>query len=146
MPYALAIIAILLIVSGARGTYGDLKKLLVSDFTGDNNFMYWIAALGAVGVIGYVPQLEKFSRAFITLILISMILSQQGFAQKFLDAIGHISSGGDNAGSGSGSGPMEITVNPSGATANPLNTDMLGNTIREFQGITDFFKSFQFGG
>lgn len=90
MPFALGIIGILLIVAGARGTYGDLKNLLMEDFTGSGNFFYWIIALGVAGSAGYVPGLEKVSRAFMALLIISMILANGrngGFFQKFTQAL-----------------------------------------------------------
>jgi hypothetical protein len=99
MPFALATIGLLLIIAGARGTYGDLKKLLVSDFTGENNFFYWIASIGAVGTIGYIPDFEKFSRTFIALIIIAMIIRQEGFFDKFVSALKNLqASDGDSGG------------------------------------------------
>ena len=81
------VIGLLLIVSGARGTYPQLKALLISDFTGQGNFLNWIVAIGAVGIVGYVPELQKFSRMFLVLLLVSLFLSQQGFFTKFQAAV-----------------------------------------------------------
>lgn len=87
MPFALLVIAILLVVTGARGTYPQLKTLLIQDFTGQHNFLNWIVALGAVGLLGYVPDLQKFSRAMLALIIICLFLSEKGFFTKFQQAI-----------------------------------------------------------
>jgi hypothetical protein len=87
MPFALIVLAVLLIVSGARGTYPQLKALLIADFTGQHNFLNWIVALGAVGLLGYVPELQKFSRAFLTLLIVCLFLSEKGFFTKFQQAI-----------------------------------------------------------
>lgn len=87
MPFALIVIAVLLIVSGARGTYPQLKVLLIADFTGQHNFMNWIVALGAVGLLGYVPELQKFSRMFLALLIVSLFLAEKGFFAKFQQAI-----------------------------------------------------------
>lgn len=87
MPFLLVVIAILLIVTGARGTYPQLTALLKSDFTGPHNFGNWIIALGALGLMGYVPELQKFSRAMLALVMIALFLSQRGFFTQFQAAI-----------------------------------------------------------
>lgn len=94
MPFALGIIGLLLIISGARGTYGQLKELLVDDFTGEGNFFYWIVALGVVGSIGYIQGLERFSRTFMALIILAMILSNRGFFNRFMEALQSLKSAG----------------------------------------------------
>ena len=87
MPFALITIGLLLIVSGARGTYPQLKALLISDFTGQGNFMVWMLAIGATGMVGYIPRLETLSRVFLSLVFVSMLLSQRGFFTRFQAAI-----------------------------------------------------------
>jgi hypothetical protein len=87
MPFLLVVIAILLIVTGARGTYPQLAQLLKSDFTGSHNFGNWIIAFGAVGLVGYVPDLQKFSRMFLTLLMVALFLSERGFFTRFQQAI-----------------------------------------------------------
>ena len=87
MPYALLFIGTVLIVAGIRNTQGQLGKLLVSDFTGAGNFIYWIIAIIVIGSIGYIQGFEKFSRAFMTLIIVGLLLSNQGFFTQFLSAI-----------------------------------------------------------
>lgn len=97
MPFALITIALMLIVAGAKGTYGKLKDLLVSDFTGSGNFLYWIVAIGTVGAVGYIPGAEKFSRAFLVLILVAIVLSHRGFFNQFNSALAELGSA-SNAG------------------------------------------------
>lgn len=87
MPFALTIIGLLLVVTGFQNTHAQLGKQITSDFTGKNNFIYWIAALGAVGALGYVKELEPFSRAFLVLILIGIFLSNKGFFSQFNAAL-----------------------------------------------------------
>jgi hypothetical protein len=77
MPFALVFIGLLMIVSGAKNTYKEFGAQLVTDFTGDQNFLWWVVALGGVGALGYYAPLRGFSRAFIALILIAMMLAQQ---------------------------------------------------------------------
>lgn len=87
MPFALSIIGILLIVVGFQNTYKEFGKQLASDFTGDNNFIYWIASLGVIGALGYIESLKKFSRIFMALIIIVMVLVNRGLFDKLMQAI-----------------------------------------------------------
>lgn len=113
MPFALATIGLLLIIAGARGTSGDLKKLLVEDFTGDKNFFMWIISIGSAGALGYIPDFRQFSRAFMALIIIAMVLSQRGFFNKFVSAF-------DNVGSSDA----------------PDNPNSLENLLNDFRGFS----------
>jgi hypothetical protein len=83
MPFALVGIGLILIVTGVRDTYGQLGAQLTKDFTGSQNFTVWILAIGSVGALGYVRELRTFSHYFLALILLSLILANQGFFQKF---------------------------------------------------------------
>ena len=87
MPYALVTIGLILVITGARDTQAALAKELREDFTGEGNFLWWITAIGSVGALGYLEPLRAFSRIFMTLILVSMILSNEGFFNKFIDAM-----------------------------------------------------------
>lgn len=92
MPFALVFIGLILIVTGAKDTYSAFGKQVVSDFTGPGNFTFWLASLGAVGALGYISPLRKFSTAFMALIIVAMVLangnpkaSGGGFFQKIQD-------------------------------------------------------------
>lgn len=118
MPFALAIIGIVLVVAGSRGmgNVRALSQLLVGDFTGQNNFLTWIFAIGMIGMIGYVPGLEKFSRAFLILLFVVLLLATRGgFLARIREAF-------QNAGSGSGTGTTAGTGSQIGnAVAGTLN-------------------------
>lgn len=100
MPFALILIGLVLVIASARGTLKDLGALLKGDFTGEGNFFLWLIALGVLGMIGYYKPAEKFSRAFMTLVLLAMVLSNAGFFRKLVDALAAVTDGG-SAGSGS---------------------------------------------
>lgn len=87
MPLALLFAGVVLISAGVRGTQDDLFELLKGDLTGPNNFMVWLAALGAVGATGYIPGLAPVSRAMLVLVLIVLILSNRGFFSQFTNAV-----------------------------------------------------------
>lgn len=78
MPFALVIIGLLAIVTSARDTQDAFAAELRTDFTGPpkDNFIWWLAALGSVGALGYVKPLAPFSKAFLVLIFVVMILAQ----------------------------------------------------------------------
>lgn len=87
MPFALVLVGIMLVVVGARGTYAQFGAQVRQDFTGQKNFTVWILALFTVGAVGYAPQFRTFSRYFMALIIIALILSNKGFFQNLLNAI-----------------------------------------------------------
>lgn len=115
MSFALLIIGITLIVAAVRNTQDTLVSLVVGDFSGDGNFVYWVVALLLVGSIGYVPRLKPLSDGFLVLILLALILSRGdpkkniggGFFKQFTDAIGTTKATG-------GTAPVSVTVGPSG--------------------------------
>lgn len=87
MQFALVTIGLMMIISGARDTYAAFGKELVEDFTGPGNFLYWLVALGFLGAIGSIPQFRSFSRAFMALVLISMVIANRGVAAQLSEAI-----------------------------------------------------------
>lgn len=99
MPFALVTIGLLMIVVGARGTHRAFGAQLATDFTGDRNFLYWIAAIGSVGALGYIETFRTFSHVFMSLIIVAMFLGNEGFFAKLKDAIdkGPIGSSGSVA-------------------------------------------------
>lgn len=87
MPFALVIIGLVMIVTGARDTYAAFGAQVRKDFTGPGNFTFWLASLGAVGAVGYVPKLKPLAIAFMTLIIVAMLLSNRGFFAKLQEAL-----------------------------------------------------------
>lgn len=71
-----------MILTGVKNTYAQFGSTVAGDFTGKGNFTYWLASLGAVGALGYIDALREFSRYFMALIIIAMVLANKGlFAQ-----------------------------------------------------------------
>lgn len=85
MPFALVFIGLIMIVTGAKGTQSALGRQLVSDFTGKGNFFYWFAALGVLGALGSIPGFKPFSRMFMTLVIVAMVLRNGGVFSKFTE-------------------------------------------------------------
>ena len=93
MPFAFALVGIVLLVSGVRGSSAELVGLVKDDLTGDNNFVYWIVAVGALGALGYIDSLRTFSRALLALVFVVLVLTEGkkagsgGLFSKFTQAI-----------------------------------------------------------
>lgn len=87
MPFALVIFGLVMIVTGVKGTIKPLGAQLVKDFTGSGNFFYWFAAIGAVGATGSIPGFKNFSRMFMTLIIVAMVIKNGGVFDQFMNAI-----------------------------------------------------------
>ena len=80
MSFVLLIIGAVLLMSAIRGTNDQLFGLLKNDFTGPNNFIYWLLSIVVVGSLGYVPKLKPLSTAFLALIIIALIFSKKNAA------------------------------------------------------------------
>lgn len=83
MPFVFLVVGIVMIVSAVRGTSDQLLTLWKGDFTGPNNYLYWMVSILIIGAIGYAPKLRGLSRAFLVLVIIVLFLSNKGFFQKF---------------------------------------------------------------
>lgn len=87
MPFALLIIGLIFIVTGVKGTTGAMSRQLAKDFTGSGNFLYWFAAIGSVGALGAIPSFKNFSRVFMTLILVAMVIRNGGVFDNIIRTI-----------------------------------------------------------
>lgn len=87
MAFVLVVAGLLMIVTGARGTYAAFGAQVASEFQGQNNFLYWIAGIGGVGAVGYIPPLQTFSRLFMALIIIGMVLANRGIFAQLTSAL-----------------------------------------------------------
>jgi hypothetical protein len=115
MPFLLIIVGTFMVVSAARGTHQQLATLVKGDFSGPNNFVYWVLAILIVGSIGYVPKVKPFSVMFLALIIIVMFLRSGdpatgagGFFDKFMQGIGATNSTPTTNASNSGSNGGQI--------------------------------------
>ena len=128
MPYAFIVLGLLMIVTGARNTFRQFGAQVAGDFTGPGNFTYWIASLGGVGALGYVRVLRPFSIAFMTLIVIALILARQGLFPKLTEAL----AAGPKA-----PNPVPATPSPGGYTSPGGHTGVLG-WMNQPGGLLDF--------
>lgn len=82
MPFALALVAIILIVTGIRGTISAFLSEFVHDVEG---VLVAAVAIFIIGAIGYIPGLKKISDGFLVLVLLAMVLTnaKNGLFQQF---------------------------------------------------------------
>jgi len=79
MAFALLIIGAVLLIAAVRGTTDGpegLYALLVGDFTGPANFVYWAVAILLIGALGYIPKLKAFSVALLALVVLVLFLKK----------------------------------------------------------------------
>lgn len=82
MPFALIIVGVVLVVAAVRGTTDVLFSLVKNDFTGANNYTYWLASILLIGAIGYIKPLQPLSRIFLALLVVVLVLSHGGLFDK----------------------------------------------------------------
>lgn len=79
MPLLFIGSGLVLILTAIKGDPSKLWTLIQGDFTGPNNFVYWVISLLVLGGLGYIPQLKNLSRLFIVLIVVVLFLDNKGF-------------------------------------------------------------------
>lgn len=89
MPFALAIIGIVIFVTAIKGTTSTLFGLIKDDFTGNGNFIYWVITILLIGSIGYVKALRPVANGFLALIMVVLFIGagNKGFFAQFMSAI-----------------------------------------------------------
>jgi uncharacterized membrane-anchored protein len=93
MVLVLLIVGVFMVVSAAKntvttqGSTTGMIELLQADFTGQDNFLYWLIAMLIIGGIGYIPTLKNFSNVFLALVIVGLILSNGGFFKEFQASI-----------------------------------------------------------
>jgi len=76
MPFVLIIAGIVLLTVAVRNTQDEFFYLLQGDFTGKNNYIFWVIAILIIGGVGYVPRLKPISNAFLILVVLVLVLTK----------------------------------------------------------------------
>lgn len=94
MPLVLLIIGVVLVIAGVRSTQDTLFSLVKGDFTGTDNFIYWLGAILIIGAIGYIPKVKPISTALLVLVIVVLFLKKGdaqglggGFFSQFTNAL-----------------------------------------------------------
>lgn len=88
MPFALVIIGLIVVVAAVRDQLSTLSNLVIGDFTGSGNFIYFFVAIIVLGSIGYIEKLKPVSDAFLILVIVVLFLHNRGVFSQFQSALG----------------------------------------------------------
>lgn len=83
MPLVLIFLGVVFLFVGLKGDATKLYGLVVGDFSGPNNFVYWLVVMFFLGSLGYIQSLKNLSRLFIALVVIVLFLDNKGFFAQF---------------------------------------------------------------
>lgn len=89
MPLLFIGSGLILILTALKGDPDKLWTLLEGDFSGDNNYVYWMVSILVLGALGYAAPLRGLSRLFMALVVIVLLLDNKGFfakLQEFIDS------------------------------------------------------------
>ena len=114
MAFALAIIGIVLLVAAVRGQTSALFALVQSDFTGQDNFVYWLAAILIIGAFGYIPKARPISTALLGLVVVVLFLKNGGTTGTAGGFFANLTSG---LATTTATAASTSVLNPAGATA-----------------------------
>jgi hypothetical protein len=103
MPLLLIGTGLILMLTGVKGSPSALWTQLSADFTGPNNFIYWLVSILVLGALGYIKGLENLSRLFIVLLLAVIFLkSDTGFVAQLQTFINSSKTAGSTGGQANG--------------------------------------------
>ena len=131
MSFALIVIGLAAVMTALNNTWktapdggpGLFPQIAKDFFT--EGYLYWVAALVIVGFVGYIPQLRKPADAFLTLILVAMILKNGGVFQQFESAVQNVSSDVGSAAPPSSNAAATTTTAATGLFSGPLGAILL---------------------
>jgi hypothetical protein len=93
VPFILILAGAVLLIAAVRGPscgqvpcHQLLFYLLAKDFTGPNNFIFWLVSILIIGAIGYIPKLKPISDGFLILVIVSLFVRKNGQGQSFITA------------------------------------------------------------
>lgn len=82
-------IGIVMTAIGIRGKSDEFFELVKGDFSGQGSFIPWIAALGFLYMLGFIPGFRPVSRGFMVLVLVTLFLKRgTGFFDQFNRQLG----------------------------------------------------------
>lgn len=76
MAWAFLLVGFMVVVSAYKGTQKDLFQLLKADFSGSDNFFYWVTAIVVLVAIGTFQKIRPVTDAFLALVIIVIVIRQ----------------------------------------------------------------------
>jgi hypothetical protein len=90
MPIFFIVVGVLLVIVGVNNKMQELGALAKEGFQPSGSqpgFHIWLVAIFLVGSLGYIKTVKPIANAFLALVVVSMILSNRGFFDKFTSAL-----------------------------------------------------------
>lgn len=137
MPFLLLIIGVLLAVVAIRNTMGSFSGHLADDLRGSGggaSFPVWIGAILAIGMIGYLPKMQGFSRALLALVVVVVLLrnGKDLSSQFFSQLEGTIPA--SSAGADLGNPTVNVQLGGGGASS---SGNVVGSATSTASGLTN---------
>lgn len=137
MPFAFVAIGLVLVMAGIQDTHAQLGSQLRKDFVG--GYMQWVLAIVLIGSLGYIDAVRPLSRAFLTLIIVGMLVANPNFFTEVQKAVreGPISptksAGGDQGAKTAHDATIEAVKKGGDHTTENLNAlAKIGKTLGQF--------------
>jgi hypothetical protein len=165
MAYALVFIALILIVTGVKGTSGAMLTTLKGDIAPTSGgvthgYLAWLVAIFILGGIGYYGPMKRFMDAMLLLIVLAFVLAQKtGLWTNLTAAVNGTNTGCTAAQTTSAASTLAggTGISGTGTTSNPLglplstasNTSLVGafgSNVDELYspaGALDFNSAFE---
>lgn len=83
IPFLFLLIGVVFVIAGVRGKAKEVGDILKSDFTGNPNYLTWVLAVAAVGLLLTNRYTEKVGTSFFVLLLLVLFISNRGFFNEF---------------------------------------------------------------
>lgn len=89
MGWPVIVIGLILVAVGIRGKVDEFHALMADDFgpNSGSNFLGWIVALIFIAAIGAYKPLRPISDGFLALVIIAILLSNEGFFARLQEQI-----------------------------------------------------------
>jgi hypothetical protein len=90
MPIFFIVVGVLLVIVGINDKMRELGALAKEDFAPSNNqpgFAQWLIAIFVIGSLGNIKSIKPVANAFLALVVVSMVIANRGFFNRFHSAI-----------------------------------------------------------
>lgn len=89
MPWAFIVCGALMCILAVKSddSLHQFAATVSNDVSGNSGFIKWIIAIVIIGAVGYLPDMEGLSTAFLVLLVISFVLSNSGVFRKAQEAL-----------------------------------------------------------
>lgn len=91
----LILVGFVILIAAFRGEETTLAHLVASDIEGmgGTSFVWWILAVAAVGAVGYIPAVRPLAISFLALIILGVVLANEGLFADLENQLSQITSG-----------------------------------------------------